>query len=234
MGIRCVCSYFNAKTFKDVHIVTRRSMQKAVFDGMVRLWCSEQLDAMCPKHQIFGLQDIIYSTREELTSLLDEMEDSTQPEPSGVSASSVDLDGFLPGDEVGEHDDDDQQELDKVEEAGQESYDLLPDTEIPEGLYAGHSEQDEQAAIVIQHVWSKYLDRKRDMMKAGHESSARRWFVVYRKALLPDMRPRSSPRYCVYFLGPVPNLQAALDRKSTRLNSSHLGISYAVFCLKKK
>src|SRR5262245_62761748 len=30
---------------------------------------------------------------------------------------------------------------------------------------------------------------------------------------------------------PVP---AAADRKSTRLNSSHLGISYAVFCLKKK
>src|SRR5258705_1546514 len=27
---------------------------------------------------------------------------------------------------------------------------------------------------------------------------------------------------------------AYLDRKSTRLNSSHLGISYAVFCLKKK
>src|SRR5262245_64642907 len=28
--------------------------------------------------------------------------------------------------------------------------------------------------------------------------------------------------------------QFGLDRKSTRLNSSHLGISYAVFCLKKK
>src|SRR5205814_4155030 len=27
---------------------------------------------------------------------------------------------------------------------------------------------------------------------------------------------------------------AGADRKSTRLNSSHLGISYAVFCLKKK
>src|ERR1035441_8189929 len=27
---------------------------------------------------------------------------------------------------------------------------------------------------------------------------------------------------------------ASRDRKSTRLNSSHLGISYAVFCLKKK
>src|SRR5262245_31764421 len=29
-------------------------------------------------------------------------------------------------------------------------------------------------------------------------------------------------------------LLICLDRKSTRLNSSHLGISYAVFCLKKK
>src|SRR6202453_1200327 len=28
--------------------------------------------------------------------------------------------------------------------------------------------------------------------------------------------------------------RAGLDRKSTRLNSSHLRISYAVFCLKKK
>src|SRR5438445_9129933 len=27
---------------------------------------------------------------------------------------------------------------------------------------------------------------------------------------------------------------AAIDRKSTRLNSSHANISYAVFCLKKK
>src|SRR3712207_4693596 len=29
-------------------------------------------------------------------------------------------------------------------------------------------------------------------------------------------------------------VDAALDRKSTRLNSSHANISYAVFCLKKK
>src|SRR5947199_10001697 len=37
-----------------------------------------------------------------------------------------------------------------------------------------------------------------------------------------DVRGAASPR------------QAHRDRKSTRLNSSHLGISYAVFCLKKK
>src|SRR2546426_3042315 len=33
---------------------------------------------------------------------------------------------------------------------------------------------------------------------------------------------------------PKPPLVVRADRKSTRLNSSHLVISYAVFCLKKK
>src|SRR5262245_63024600 len=33
---------------------------------------------------------------------------------------------------------------------------------------------------------------------------------------------------------PVRSHARPSDRKSTRLNSSHLGISYAVFCLKKK
>src|SRR5437899_6434346 len=39
----------------------------------------------------------------------------------------------------------------------------------------------------------------------------------------------ASTRRRAYYTGLAPG-----DRKSTRLNSSHLGISYAVFCLKKK
>src|SRR2546430_4107096 len=35
-------------------------------------------------------------------------------------------------------------------------------------------------------------------------------------------------------IGSLPIPQSTLDRKSTRLNSSHSQISYAVFCLKKK
>src|SRR5690625_6710995 len=35
-------------------------------------------------------------------------------------------------------------------------------------------------------------------------------------------------------LSSVERLVQAADRKSTRLNSSHVAISYAVFCLKKK
>src|SRR5437899_5376436 len=46
------------------------------------------------------------------------------------------------------------------------------------------------------------------------------------KSISPHFRPNIS--LC---RNPV---DAARDRKSTRLNSSHLGISYAVFCLKKK
>src|SRR5699024_12658269 len=41
------------------------------------------------------------------------------------------------------------------------------------------------------------------------------------------IRPRGPPRK-------IRKLQISLDRKSTRLNSSHVSISYAVFCLKKK
>src|ERR1022692_5018995 len=43
-----------------------------------------------------------------------------------------------------------------------------------------------------------------------------------------------SPAYCAGPYAAAEGCQAHTDRKSTRLNSSHLVISYAVFCLKKK
>src|SRR5207249_11938496 len=47
---------------------------------------------------------------------------------------------------------------------------------------------------------------------------------------LPHQGPRAS-RSCSACPVPRPD---GTDRKSTRLNSSHVSISYAVFCLKKK
>src|SRR5256885_2770089 len=46
----------------------------------------------------------------------------------------------------------------------------------------------------------------------------------------------SGVQACARELGSVDIMvsNAGIDRKSTRLNSSHLVISYAVFCLKKK
>src|SRR5438067_8277494 len=47
---------------------------------------------------------------------------------------------------------------------------------------------------------------------------------------------RCSPEACSATDWPSirPRPRSAPDRKSTRLNSSHVSISYAVFCLKKK
>src|SRR3712207_8289665 len=61
---------------------------------------------------------------------------------------------------------------------------------------------------------SSYCDRRATKAHADRESTA---------SLAPDYERSPDPTACV---GP--------DRKSTRLNSSHANISYAVFCLKKK
>src|SRR5258705_9783912 len=48
---------------------------------------------------------------------------------------------------------------------------------------------------------------------------------------VPPIQPDEDPKLAQ---GSRPSVKKTEDRKSTRLNSSHLGISYAVFCLKKK
>src|SRR2546422_3171829 len=58
--------------------------------------------------------------------------------------------------------------------------------------------------------------------RAGGRAVARRRPGVLRDAPAPERHAEPAP------------VQRAQDRKSTRLNSSHGYISYAVFCLKKK
>src|SRR5256885_13211162 len=61
------------------------------------------------------------------------------------------------------------------------------------------------------------------LFRSKHRRQARRQLLLQRGHFL--LRQRAVERL-------VPH--AERDRKSTRLNSSHLVISYAVFCLKKK
>src|SRR5258705_4137107 len=51
---------------------------------------------------------------------------------------------------------------------------------------------------------------------------------------LADLHPHRVKGTSEYLWHLFDKLEDLRDRKSTRLNSSHLGISYAVFCLKKK
>src|SRR5205085_1080160 len=71
-----------------------------------------------------------------------------------------------------------------------------------------------------------------ELTRAGIGSIA---IAVEAPADQPSLRHISSGATPVVIATPEVSLSyAILDRKSTRLNSSHSQISYAVFCLKKK
>src|SRR3712207_7813741 len=58
--------------------------------------------------------------------------------------------------------------------------------------------------------------------------------VVRRLHEVPGLLRQRHPTVGVEVLQILVQADLRLDRKSTRLNSSHANISYAVFCLKKK
>src|SRR5438876_8934112 len=60
------------------------------------------------------------------------------------------------------------------------------------------------------------------------------WSPSFRKVRLTDCRPHATRQRMALPCAILAATQLTVDRKSTRLNSSHPSISYAVFCLKKK
>src|SRR5215510_15941075 len=69
------------------------------------------------------------------------------------------------------------------------------------------------------------------MIRRPPRSTLFPYTTLFRSSLEPTAEPQRLPRdHAAHDLGGA----AAEDRKSTRLNSSHVAISYAVFCLKKK
>src|SRR2546427_5675945 len=99
------------------------------------------------------------------------------------------------------------------------------------------------AACDIQCAWYQYYATEafvnpREMLSA--------WMPCYRDLLNGGKQPMAvAPAFAPRSIEDLAHMQirqesamkglgAAEDRKSTRLNSSHSQISYAVFCLKKK
>src|SRR5690349_23316134 len=66
------------------------------------------------------------------------------------------------------------------------------------------------------------------MVRRPPRSTLFPYTTLFRSTWVNESRPPSVPT------GREKSGSPALDRKSTRLNSSHVEISYAVFCLKKK
>src|SRR5438105_11244960 len=73
---------------------------------------------------------------------------------------------------------------------------------------------------------------RRPQGRSGRGTS--RW-LISREVEVASARPGSlPPPRCCSVCSERPQREVLRDRKSTRLNSSHEWISYAVFCLKKK
>src|SRR5438876_6552609 len=95
------------------------------------------------------------------------------------------------------------------------SYDLGVDIELADALQRIRFEHPEVHAVVVTSLKERiFCAGANIMMLRGSSHGAKVNFCKF--TLAPCDDPRS------------------IDRKSTRLNSSHPSISYAVFCLKKK
>src|SRR5256885_7219539 len=79
---------------------------------------------------------------------------------------------------------------------------------------------------LLLHAGAARHDFRAPVLVRGAEAGdPQRLLHLVEKLLLVDRLGEKAER---------PHLRRLQDRKSTRLNSSHLVISYAVFCLKKK
>src|SRR3712207_8508757 len=78
---------------------------------------------------------------------------------------------------------------------------------------------------------SFYMDLPEELADAARVDGATE-FQVFRSIMLPLSGPGVAVLAVLVFFQTW-NI-FSVDRKSTRLNSSHANISYAVFCLKKK
>src|SRR5438874_3844987 len=76
------------------------------------------------------------------------------------------------------------------------------------------------------------------MMRRPPRSTLFPYTTLFRSVILAELGPGSGALLEDFLraAATLPEFRRALDldRKSTRLNSSHVEISYAVFCLKKK
>src|SRR5688572_9626317 len=102
---------------------------------------------------------------------------------------------------------------------------------------------------LAREIGKRHPARARDKIRQQHVAAVRIGPFLARRELEATLT-QSQTHYIIYFSprqcpepGPIANTggmskqvvhRNLLDRKSTRLNSSHSQISYAVFCLKKK
>src|SRR5690625_6105603 len=97
-------------------------------------------------------------------------------------------------------------------------------------------------ASIIMQLLRVVIPRFEDLHKEGQAGTAKLTqytrYLTIGLAVLQSTTIITLVRSGNFFVGCslelIPDQSIPADRKSTRLNSSHVAISYAVFCLKKK
>src|SRR5690606_5887613 len=118
--------------------------------------------------------------------------------------------------------------------------DDLPDLRVLRGH--GRGQDDDAALVVLERIERGHaFGRMRGEPVAGDLDALDALQVILRgeapepvRGLVPGERLAAAGRHRAMHEDALLALGRARDRKSTRLNSSHVKISYAVFCLKKK
>src|SRR3989449_5839090 len=107
------------------------------------------------------------------------------------------------------------------------------------GLHACVLQLPESSIEVDPRLGPERLHQSQPLVEPGHQT--RRVDLERGKHSMPSARANADVDptaaqlvQCAQVLGQVSRGRIDVDRKSTRLNSSHGYISYAVFCLKKK
>src|SRR3712207_5335560 len=87
----------------------------------------------------------------------------------------------------------------------------------------------EEAEDVVQEAYLRWHRADVDAVRTPEA-----WLVAVASRLAIDRLRKAATERAAYDGTWLPEPLPSEDRKSTRLNSSHANISYAVFCLKKK
>jgi len=198
-------------------------MQGSPLDEMVELLYEPR--TQFPVHDILGVHRVVYKSQEEVLTHLRRSDLASIPFDSNStdhhwdtmsSANDVDaavsvlgatevegttangIDEYIPS------------LAENPEESIDEDPNFIPRTEIPEDVYAGHSEREIAAVSVIQRIHRTIMARRHLLDKPGLEGGVHRYFKEYLCTLQPFMA-RGFPRYKPWYLGPLPHILASLD-----------------------
>jgi hypothetical protein len=188
-------------------------MQGSPLDEMVQLLQSDRIQS--PVHEILGLRRVTYATTEEILSLLADLPSqhlsSSQMPPSDLSSGNAPVEVNVDLEEENAEDDhiDALNEANEISSDQEEDPDSIPRIELPEVIHACHSEDERDAAAIIQRAYRMVLEQRRLRNQTGMDGQNRVYFHLCWTKVREEKR--KADEYTLAFLGPLPHLLSSLD-----------------------